>query len=221
MESERIVKGIVSQGSPATSWRVKRFKVETSIDGITWESVDNGREFPAHNVDNKEKKHVFFRNESIRARYVRLHPTSYSGKPVISFAVYVEPRVENLLSVWPGERALLRCTVNAESANSTFGAWQYEWLANNVTIMGESTELLYLDNLQPETEVWIDPFGYDCDGYASMGWCDRGNIHARLGDMYDFPERNCKVCGRRTTAYSCRAHARDAIFWTAPIAERK
>lgn len=54
-----------------------------------------------------------------------------------------------------------------------------------------------------DTPDWKNEFGYTCmgpDSYKSNGWCRNGAVTSgmawTLGSVYDYPERNCRICGK-------------------------
>lgn len=50
----------------------------------------------------------------------------------------------------------------------------------------------------PDTPSWDDGYGYGCSQYAG-DWCKNGGPvpgGLRIGANYNYPEKNCCVCGK-------------------------
>ena len=45
---------------------------------------------------------------------------------------------------------------------------------------------------------WYDGLGHDCNTYAYLQWCENGAAKpgTGLGAIYNYPEKNCCVCGK-------------------------
>ena len=76
---------IQGRGNGHNQW-VKKFTVQYSVDGINWESVNDGEEFKG-SYDPHNKVLTRF-TEPFRARTVRIHPTEWNGHISMRFEVF-------------------------------------------------------------------------------------------------------------------------------------
>ena len=73
--SEKQIVGVVTQCAIWGSMCVTSLKVKTSLDGTTWEDVEEGKTYKANTVGHDINEKVEIRFESpVRGRYVRIYP---------------------------------------------------------------------------------------------------------------------------------------------------
>ena len=82
MGSEVQVAGVVTQGSGFTTMgSVTSFTVTASADAVTWAPVDGGRIFYSVSPNSNDMKVQNVFESPVSARYIRIHPQSYTHWP--------------------------------------------------------------------------------------------------------------------------------------------
>ena len=78
----------------------------------------------------------------------------------------------------------------------TIGA-AYNYPENNCTVCGKTSN----DQAITDTPGWKSTAQVDCDGYKRVGWCKDGKVvpgnEWTIGAAYNYPEKNCIVCGKK------------------------
>jgi len=78
MGTKKQIGGVVTQGRTAHGQYVKSFKVQTSVDGQKWTSVDGGKVFTANTAANNAKVENKFLHP-VSTRYVRIVVQTWNG----------------------------------------------------------------------------------------------------------------------------------------------
>ena len=80
---------IITQGRKSASNWVKTLKIAYTINGLTWNYVDNEAVFEA-NSDRNSRVLIEFDNP-VYARTIRIYPQTWQGCPALSFeAIYLD-----------------------------------------------------------------------------------------------------------------------------------
>ncbi|KAK3287508.1 hypothetical protein CYMTET_4989, partial [Cymbomonas tetramitiformis] len=78
---ETQVHSISTQGSGRYNEWVVEYTLSYSADGVSWQSAYDGRIFPANDGPESVRTHLII--PELRARYVRLYPKSWNGRPAL------------------------------------------------------------------------------------------------------------------------------------------
>jgi hypothetical protein len=118
----RNISGLMTSGADsADNYFVMTYAVTVSNDGVTWVDVDGGYLFDSVTEYSEVKESLF--NETVTARYVRLHPKTWNGEIGVRVSV-AGLRSSSSVHNDTNAEALYGANMNGAISSSSLHGWR-------------------------------------------------------------------------------------------------